>query len=315
MQRAVLDGWFADILPDLNQEDPDVAQYEIQNALWWVGETGFDGIRQDTLPYVPRTFWRQWSAALRKQYPRLRIVGEVFDGDPAIPSFFQGNGIDTVFDFPTYFNIREVFARGGSIDAFGKTLAKDRFYSDPSLLVTFLGLHDVARFMNEPGASAAKLKLAFTYLATTRGIPMIYYGDEIGMPGGEDPDNRRDFPGGWPGDANNAFEPAGRFAQEQVIFSHVQKLLALRAQIEPLRRGKLIDLAVTQSSWAFGRQSPEGTAIVVINNSTTPADLSIPVTWNGTYNPQLAAGPPLTISDGQANVHLPAISAEIYFRK
>ena len=208
MQRAVLDGWFVNILPDMNQDDPDVAQYEIQNALWWVGETGFDGIRQDTLPYVPRTFWREWSAALHKQYPNLRIVGEVFDGDPAVPSFFQGGGIDSVFDFPTYFNIREVFGRGGNMDAFGKTLAKDRFYADPNLLVTFLGLHDVARFMNEPGASAAKLKLAFTYLATTRGIPMIYYGDEIGMPGGEDPDNRRDFPGGWPGDSNNAFDPA-----------------------------------------------------------------------------------------------------------
>ena len=89
LNRSVLDGWFANALPDLNQEDADVAQYEIQNALWWMGEAGFDGIRQDTLPYVPRSFWRDWSAALKLQYPNFRAVGEVFDADPAVPSFFQ----------------------------------------------------------------------------------------------------------------------------------------------------------------------------------------------------------------------------------
>ena len=90
LKHNVTDGWFANILPDMNQEDPDVARYEIQNALWWVGVAGFDGIRQDTLPYVSRAFWHDWSAAIHKQYPNLRMVGEVFDGDPAIPSYFQG---------------------------------------------------------------------------------------------------------------------------------------------------------------------------------------------------------------------------------
>jgi glycosidase len=236
LQRDVLDGWFVNILPDMNQEDDDVKRYEIQNALWWVGMAGFDGIRQDTLPYVPVAFWKDWSAALHRQYPKLRVVGEVFDGDPAVPSFFQGTAVDTVFDFPTYFNMREIFAKGGSLENAAKTLAKDRYYADANSLVTFLGLHDVARFLNEPGATAAGLKLAFTYLLTGRGTPMIYYGDELGMAGGEDPDNRRDFPGGWKEDSRNAFEETGRTAQEQEIFRHVQRLLALRAKTPALRR-------------------------------------------------------------------------------
>ncbi len=168
LKRDVLDGWFVNILPDMNQEDEDVARYEIQNALWWVGMTGFDGIRQDTLPYVPVAFWKEWSAALHRQYPRLRAVGEVFDGDPAVTSFFQGSAVDTVFDFPTYFNMREVFAKGGSFETAAKTLAKDRYYADANSLVTFLGLHDVTRFMNEPGATVARLKMAFAYLLTVQ---------------------------------------------------------------------------------------------------------------------------------------------------
>ena len=88
--RPTLDGWFIDILPDLNQDDPEAARYLIQNTLWWVGMTGLDGIRQDTLPYVPRRFWRDWMAAIKREYPRLTVVGELFDGDPALVSFFQG---------------------------------------------------------------------------------------------------------------------------------------------------------------------------------------------------------------------------------
>jgi len=309
LRRDVIDGWFANILPDMNQEDPDVARYEIQNALWWVGMAGLDGIRQDTLPYVPINFWKDWTAALHKQYPQLRAVGEVFDGDPAIPSFFQGVAVDTVFDFPSYFNIRDIFAKGGSLENAAKTLAKDRYYADANTLVTFLGLHDVARFMNEPGATAAKLKLAFAYLATMRGTPMIYYGDEIGMPGGDDPDNRRDFPGGWKDDPRNAFEAPGRTPQEQEIFSYLQKLLALRARTPDLRHGKFLDLAVTEKTWAFAR----GGTLIVINNGDQPTDVQVPFT-DGVYEGQLGIGGPLRINAGKGAVHLPAYTAEIYAR-
>ncbi len=310
MRSDVLNGWFVNILPDMNQDDPEVASYEIQNALWWVGMTGLDGIRQDTLPYVPVTFWKVWSAALHKQYPKLRAVGEVFDGDPAVTSFFQGSAVDTVFDFPTYFNIREVFAKGGSFETAAKTLAKDRYYKDPNSLVTFLGLHDVARFMNEPGATVAKLKMAFTYLLTVRGTPMIYYGDEIGMPGGDDPDNRRDFPGGWKEDTRNAFETNGRTAGEQEIFGHVQKLLALRAKTPVLRHGSLRDLAVSEKTWAYARGDERNAAIVVMNNGDTAADVLVPFP-DGAYLGQLGGGE-LRVGGGRGTARVAAHSAEVY---
>ncbi|MGA8027689.1 MAG: alpha-amylase family glycosyl hydrolase [Bryobacteraceae bacterium] len=324
LKRTVLDGWFADALPDMNQEDADVARYEIQNTLWWVGVAGFDGIRQDTLPYVPRSFWTVWSAALKRQYPRLRVVGEVFDGDPVIPSFFQGgaerfdgidSGIGAVFDFPSYYAIRDVFAKGISVDRIAKTLAEDRLYPHPEALVTFLGLHDVARFMNEPGATVDKLKLAFTFLMTVRGTPMIYYGDEIGMLGGDDPDNRRDFPGGWKEDPRNAFEASGRTPQENEMFDHVQKLAALRAKLEPLRRGKLIDLAVANQTMVYARQDALGAVIVAINNGAEIQEVQIHFDVDGEFQSQLGAGANLQIRGGNGTVRLPAHSANIFVRQ
>src|SRR5437867_3844709 len=157
------------ILPYLNQGDEEAGRYIIQNALWWVGIIGFDGIRQDTLPYVPRRFWREWMSAIKTEYPNFSVVGEMFDGDPSLVSFFQGgvsrfdgidSGIDALFDFPLYYPIRRAFAGGKSIRELAVMLSHDRLYPNPNLLVTFLGLHDVPRFMNEPGAGVAGLSLA-----------------------------------------------------------------------------------------------------------------------------------------------------------
>jgi neopullulanase len=321
LKRRVLDGWFANVLPDMNQEDADVAKYEIQNALWWVGMAGFDGIRQDTLPYVPRTFWRSWSAALKAQYPKLRVVGEVFNDDPAVPSFFQGgvrqfdgidSGIDSVFDFPNYFAMRDVFARGKPMDTLAKVMAKDRLYAHPDVLVPFLGNHDVRRFMSEPGANATQLDIAFTYLLTTRGTPEIYYGDEIGMRGGDDPDNRRDFPGGWPDDIENAFDPAGRNVEQRTIFNYVQKLIALRKHLSPLRRGKFFDLAVTDNTWAFARTADEQCVIVAFNSGASAENVSINYAHEGDFNGQLGNAATLSIRNGAGSVQIPAHSAEIF---
>ena len=150
IQRETLDGWFIDILPDLNQDDPDVSRYLVQNALWWVGMTGLDAIRQDTLPYVPRRFWSEWSAALHREYPKLTLLGEMFDGDPALVSFFQGGavrdgidtGIDTLFDFPSFYPLRRAFAEGKPLRELAVMLAHDRLYPDASVLVTLSGLHE-----------------------------------------------------------------------------------------------------------------------------------------------------------------------------
>jgi len=285
MQKATLEGWFIDILPDLNQDDPEVARYTIQNTLWWVGVSGLDGIRQDTLPYVHRRFWKDWMAAIKKEYPDLRVVGELFDGDPVLVSFYQGgaprsdgidSGIDTLFDFPLFFKIRDAFAKGGSLREAAMTTARDHLYRDPSTLVTFLGLHDVPRFMNEPGASVAALKSAFTLLATMRGTPLVYYGDEIALPGGADPDNRRDFPGGFPGDARNAFEASGRAPDEEAVHAHVRALLQLRQATPALRRGRLVNLHVADKDWVYARVLDGGRAVVVgLNTGDLPLALDL----------------------------------------
>ena len=284
MQKATLEGWFIDILPDLNQDDPEVARYVIQNTLWWVGVSGLDGIRQDTLPYVHRRFWKDWMAAIKKEYPDLRVVGELLDGDPALVSFYQGgvarfdgidSGVDTLFDFPLFYEVRDAFAKGESLREVAKVLARDHLYRDASSLVTLLGLHDVPRFMSEPGASVASLRHAFTFLLTARGTPLVYYGDEIALPGGVDPDNRRDFPGGFPGDARNAFEAAGRTADEASVHGHVRALLKLRQEIAALRRGRTVNLHVADKTWAYARVLDGQAAVVGINTGEKEQTLDL----------------------------------------
>ncbi len=280
MRRSTLDGWFVNILPDFNQDDPEVARYIIQNTLWWVGVTGMDGIRQDTWPYVPRSFWRDWMAAIKKEYPALKVVGEVLDGDPAMIAFFEGSntprdgirtGVDMMFDFPLHFTIRNVFARGESIRQVAQLLAHDQLYDDPTSLVTLLGLHDVQRFMHEPGATIAGLKLAYTLLLTQRGTPLIYYGDEIAMPGGNDPDNRRDFPGGWRGDPRNAFEAGGRTPEQQDVFRHVQALLKLRGARPDLRAPSTTNLFASDQAYVYRR----GASVIALNNDSTAVTVRV----------------------------------------
>jgi neopullulanase len=326
VQDPTLRGWFVDILPDLNQDDAETARYLIQNTLWWVGMTGFDGIRQDTLPYVPRHFWSEWMAAIKREYPEMRVVGEMWDGDPSLVSFFQGgkarfdgidSGVDGLFDFPLYYPLRRAFAEGKPLRDLATVLARDYLYTNPNMLVTFLGLHDVARFMNEPGANVDGIKLAFTFLMTARGIPLVYYGDEIGMHGGNDPDNRRDFPGGWSGDPHNAFEASGRTPEEQAIFDHVRRLTHLHAEIEPLRRGRMVNLTGTEQTWAYARMTDKATAIVIFNNDAKPASVEVPMSPAGlangiTLEDRLDAAPEVKIEGEMMRVNLPPRSASIY---
>jgi neopullulanase len=175
----------------------------------------------------------------------------------------------------------------------------------------------VPRFLNEPQTSIDNLKLAFTCLFTTRGIPMIYYGDEVAMHGGGDPDNRRDFPGGWIGDKQNAFEVGERTAEQQEVFAHVRKLTHLRAKLECLRRGRTLTLFTGDTVWAYARSTRKQLAVVVINTgdsagqaSMALSDLGIPSLSK--WTPQLGlAGPPL-IKNGIALATLPPHTAEVY---
>ncbi len=328
MQKATMEGWFINILPDLNQNDPEVARYEIQNTLWWVGMAGFDGVREDTMAYVPRAFMQQWSAALRRQFPHVEAVGEVYNGDVTIPSFFQGgqarfDGIDTgvksLYDFPLYYPIRRAFAQGQSLRDLVSILSHDSLYPHPERLMTFLGLHDVDRFMNEKGATLDGLKLAQTFLLTTRGIPMLYYGDELALPGGNDPDSRRDFPGGFPGDTANAFTAQGRTPSEQDIWTHVQTLTHLRAASPALREGALATLYVSDQQYVYARTLGTDAAIVALNNAAKPATITFPitpVTWpSGTaLTDHLGVVNDARVDNGQITLTLPARAGAVLTR-
>jgi neopullulanase len=277
-KRAIMDGWLGNELPDLNQDEPEVERYLIQNMLWWIGVAGFDAWRHDSMNYVPRAFWKKYAAALKKEFPGFPNVAEVNSDDPYLQSRYQDaeTGMDACFDFPLRRAIRNVFLDGKPMSELPAALSRDGLYKDPSMLVTFAGLHDDPRFMGHPKASAAALKLAFTFLMTTRGIPMVYAADEIAMPGGDDPDNRRDFPGGWAEDARNAFTKAGRTADEDGVFEHVKKLANLRASCEALRRGKLAYISSSETHYAYSRALRGETVVVVLNNSDRPASIEVP---------------------------------------
>jgi glycosidase len=291
-RRRNLEGWFIDILPDLNQEDEEVGRYLIQNTLWWLGTVGFDAVRMDTLPHVPRPFWRDWSAAIRAEYPEVNILGELFDGDPALLAYFQrgrvghdgvDTGIDTVYDFALHYAVRDAFARGESVRKLAQVLAHDYLYPRPEVLVPFVGVHDMQRFMNERGATVEGLKLAQTFVMTTRGTPLLYYGDELAMQGGPDPDNRRDFPGGFPGDERSAFTRAGRTAVENEVFEHVKLLARLRAELPALRRGSVTQLYDEEQQTAFARVLGGEAVVVAFNNDAKPASFAVRVggLWPG----------------------------------
>lgn len=297
--RDVIQGWFANVLPDLNQENPLGAKYLIQNAMWWIEKAGLDGLRLDTFPYVGRAFWHDFHEQLHAIYPHLTTVGEIFNPDPTITSYFAGGvvqqgidtGLDTPFDFPMYFTLRNVLIHGAPMKQLEDVLRQDRLYPHPQNLVTFFGNHDTTRFLSEKDATTDELKLAFALLATIRGMPQIYSGDEIGMQGGEDPDNRRNFPGGFhnvKGASESGFSSANRTPQEQDTFAWTSKLFEFRKQHSALQTGEQQNIFADDSAFAFirtrdihkscvgaGRDEKPDRFLIVINNFSQARQLVI----------------------------------------
>lgn len=320
-----LDGWFVNTLPDLAQENPLVAAYLLQNALWWTESSGIDGFRIDTFPYVPRSFWAYYHTALFATYPHFFTVGEVSDTDPTVTSFWAGGqtgfdgidtGLTTPFDFPMYQAILDVVAHGESAKKIVAVLRQDRFYPHPELLVTFIDNHDKPRFLTEANGSREKLKLALSLLATLRGIPQLYYGDEIGMAGGQDPDNRRDFPGGFPGDSNDAFTQAGRTPEQQDVFAHTQALLKLRQDHPALRTGTQKHVAVTEKYYAFTRATHGERLLIVFHDADAPETVNLALTGTSIADAKRLDpifGPSAAqLQDGQVNLQLAPYSLTVY---
>ena len=320
-----LNGWFAGKLPDLNPDDPALALYLAQNAMWWTEIAQLDGFRLDTFPYSTRQFWSGWHERLGKVYPRVNDVGEVADGDSSITSFFEGgrkqfdgvdSGLATVFDFPLCNALRDVVIKGAPMEKIIDVLRHDALYPHPEMLVTFIGNHDDRRFLSEEGSNPAKLKAALSLLLTLRGIPQIYAGDEIAMPGGNDPDNRRDFPGGFTGDPHNAFTPSGRTAQQQDVFTHVQSLLALRKSHAALRTGAQWHIGWDETYYAFLRELPEEKLLVVYNNAPKTRELNIPIDntpLEAAHQLQTVFGSSTAdLIDGKVRVTLPAQTLSVF---
>ena len=333
--RPITQGWFTDDMPDLNQENPLVAQYLVQDAMWWVETANLDGIRLDTFPYVDRSFWHDFHAKLHRVYPNLTTVGEIFHRDPEVTSFFAGGvshngidtGLDTPFDFPVFFTLRDVLAHNKPMTTLADILRQDELYPHPERLVTFIGNHDTTRFITEADGSSAKLKLALGLILTLRGMPLIYSGDEIGMPGGKDPDDRRDFPGGFAGDSHNAFTLAGRTAEEEDLFLWTSRLLAYRDTHTELKTGAEQNLYADTDAFAFVRgqnaagcsvQHSDERLLIVVNKAPQNKIVELPLddtALAGCTSFDLApvtTSAPAELSDGKLRIEEPAESMSVY---
>ncbi len=343
-QRGVTEGWFANVLPDLNQENRVVKQYLIQNVVWWVESTGADGLRYDTFPYVGRAFWQALNGELRTLYPRLTTVGEVFNPNPVITSFFAGGvsheGIDTglwtPFDFPTYFALRAALSHhdpvsGGPVRhddmrALEEVLRDDWLYPHPERLAIFLGNHDTERFLSQPGVTVADLKLAFALLATLRGMPQIYYGDEIAMRGDNDPDNRHDFPGGFPDATQNAFTAAGRTPEQNEVHDWLAELLHYRRDHPVLQSGEQQDIYYDETAFIFVRtdnlQRGCGSGsgeheLVAVNDAAQPRTVTMEMERTAlagcsTFKEEIGATATAQAAGSQLTMTIPAKQAVIF---
>jgi glycosidase len=318
---AALNGWFAGSLPDLNQEDPLVSDYLVENALWWIGMTGVDAIRQDTYPYVDRAFWQKWQTAINREFPTLAVTGEITAPTPAALSFFEGGaihkGVDThlpsMLDFPLEAATRAVFAQGQPMSRLPEILAQDSLYRRPQMLVAFAGNHDEPRMLTETGGDITRLLMAETFVLTTNRVAHLYYGDEIAM--GKGPDRtdrsiRADFPGGFPGDPVNAFTPEGRTGDAAAVFDFLRGLLHFRQDHGALRRGSLIQLIMGQDRYAYLRMSANEYVLVLLNRAgdSHPAEIAVDdlSMRDGLRFQPFTAGPALAVSAGKLVVERPA---------
>ena len=283
-----LNGWFVPFLPDLNQQNPYVANYLIENAIWSVENFGIDAWRIDTYMYNDQPFMNRCNAALLAEYPRIHIFGESMVNSIIDQAYYTRNTINFPFksnqpgtlDFVLKDAMLDALTQGEGWDSgvqrFYQTLAQDAVYQDPTKLVTLLDNHDQNRFLSEIGDDLDKYKMGLTWLLTTRGIPSMYYGTEILMKNFKDPTDaevRKDFPGGWPDDKENKFTAAGRNARENEAFDYVRKLATYRRDHKVLHNGKLMQYLPENGLYVYFRYDATGTVMVASNTSDKPATL------------------------------------------
>jgi len=283
-------GWFDRTMPDLNQNNPYLKNYLVQNSIWWIEYAGLDGIRQDTHPYPFKEFMAEWGRRLATEYPNFNVVGECWMNYPASVAYWQKDALNkdrynswlpSVFDFPLYdalgkaFNEKEDWNTG--ILRLYEILAQDMSYPNPNNIVTFADNHDVNRFANTQNDDIRKQKMALSFILTTRGIPQIFYGTEIMMTTtGTDKGHgiiRQDFPGGWIRDEKNAFTAEGRTGVQNEIFNFTKTILNWRKTAEVIHTGKLRHFIPKDGIYTYFRYDRNNAVMVVLNNNDAPANL------------------------------------------
>ena len=289
-KRETVDGWFVRSMPDLNQKNPHVMTYLIQNSEWWIETIGIDGIRMDTYPYADRKAMSQWMKILNEEYPNFNTVGETWVTEPAYTAAWQKDSklskvnsyLKTVMDFSFYDKIN--LAKHEETDAWWKglnriynSLCYDYLYENPSSVMAFIENHDTDRFL-ENGKDTLALKQALALLLTINRIPQLYYGTEVLMNGTKevtDGNVRCDFPGGFAGDKHNAFTAEGRTKAENAMFNWLSKLLKWRRNNMVITKGKQIQFIPYKGVYVIARQWNNQTILTILNGTSQAVTLPL----------------------------------------
>ena len=274
-------GWFVETMPDLNQNYTFLANYLIQNSIWWVEYADLSGFRIDTYPYIDKIFLSIWSKRIATEYPRFNFVGEEWSSNPTMVSYWQ-KGSNRYDDYDSYipsmmdFPLQEALVNGllgkedwnsGIVDIF-RVISNDFQYGDPYNLVVFAGNHDMKRIYSQLNEQMDLYKMAMTIINTVRGIPQIYYGTEIAMSStGDHGALRKDFPGGWPGDKVNAFTGRSLNKKELEAQNFIRKLLNWRKENIAITMGNMIHYPVENGIYVYFRSYNEALVMVIINNN------------------------------------------------
>ena len=288
--KQMSDGWFTPQMPDLNENNPYVANFLIQHAIWTVEEFGIDGWRIDTYAYNDLTFMNRCNKALMDEYPKITLFGETWvQGVPNQSYFCENNynipyksNLQGVTDFQTLWAITDAmnkdFGWNDGVNRLYTTLAQDFVYKDPTKNVIFLDNHDMARFYSVVGEDMDKYKSALCWLLTARGIPELYYGSEIATTGTTNPNDgyvRLDFPGGWKNDKENKFTIAGRSQKDQAIYQDLATLANFRKKSSALTTGKFMQYLPEDGLYVYFRYDEKQTIMVVMNTSKSEKEVHI----------------------------------------
>lgn len=294
-KEACMDGWFDTTMPDINQKNPLVLKYMIQNAIWWVEFADLDGFRVDTYSYNDKDGIAQWTKAIMDEYPNFNIAGEVWMHNQAQMAYWQKDSkigaidnynshLPTVMDFTLHNAIMQMFSEDeqgwdkGMLRAY-ENFANDFLYPDINNMFVFAGNHDTNRINEIYGSDIKVYKMILTLIATVRGIPQVYYGDEIGMVGNKDlkgdGDIRRDFPGGWNDDRLNAFTAEGRTAEQSEFFDFSKKIFNWRKNKPVIHTGKTMQFVPENNVYVYFRYNDSDKVMVVINNNPEAQTLDL----------------------------------------